>query len=53
MTNKELQELLKKYPDSMPVFKYEPIQGDCENCREVEESDIYYDTRYPAIVLMA
>lgn len=42
MTNKELQELLKTYPDDVRVLTNVPVQGDCENCRDMAHKDVFF-----------
>lgn len=49
LTNKELQEILKKYPDNIPVYLSTPVEGDSEN---VEKPCIIFDIRYPALVIL-
>jgi hypothetical protein len=59
MTVGELRAWLAQFPQDAKVFKSEPVQGDCENCRlatvganSEELADIIYDERYPAVVIM-
>jgi hypothetical protein len=52
MTNKELQEILKEFPDDAVIGRHWPVAGDCENCKGVNTSALFFDARFNIIVLL-
>lgn len=54
MVIKTIDDLIKelqKYPKELKIYVSNPVQGDCENLREIRISDLYLDDRYPALII--